>query len=190
MTNQLTHKRNGGSIFLMLCLNLGLNPAFAVEVGGPKTTPQQSKTCEQMQISCVDPHACCPESKKVIDTLNLLVKAYSSGDLKTYEEYLDDNCTTFDESTHRLVSGKQHVLNELKEKFAKHGPQGEQPLKSFTIDQPFAKVEGDTCVVSFFAYRELGGAHPVKQKSFITDVFVKHGDKWKKLHYRGSWKKA
>ena len=144
----------------------------------------------ECKIDIFDPHVACAESQKVLDVLHKLVKAYSSGDIKTYEEYLDDHCTTFDEDTKKLVSGKTNVMNDIKVRIHKFAPDGPTPLKNFTIDQPFAKVMGDTAVVTFVAFREVGGSHPVKQKCHVTDVFVKRGDTWKKLHYRGTWKKA
>lgn len=147
-------------------------------------------SANECKIDVLDPHVACAESQKVLDVLHKLVKAYSSGDLKTYEEYLDDHCTTFDEETKKLVSGKANVIADIKERIHKFAPDGPTPLKKFTIDMPFAKVTGDTAVVTFFAYREVGGAHPVKQKCHVTDIFVKRGDTWKKLHYTGTWKKA
>lgn len=144
----------------------------------------------ECKIDVLDPHVACAESQKVLDVLHKLVKAYSSGDLKTYEEYLDDHCTTFDEDTKKLVSGKANVMNDIKERIHQFAQDGPTPLRKFTIDMPFARVTGDTAVVTFFAYREVGGAHPVRQKCHVTDIFVKRGDTWKKLHYTGTWKKA
>ncbi len=162
-------------------------PAFAIDASQFDATPAGEGECK---VKCHSPHAACPESAKVIETLQLLVKAYTAGDLKTYEEYLDDNCTTFQEDTHKLVSGKENVLANLKESFEGNKPGGEHPLLSFTIDMPYAKVTGDTAVVTFVAYRSVGGAHPTREKSHITDVFVKKDGKWKKLHYRGRWQKT
>lgn len=161
-------------------------PAIALD----DTKSDAKPTTKECKVKCHSPHAACPESEKVIETLKLLVKAYTAGDLKTYEEYLDDNCTTFQEDTHKLVSGKENVLANLKEAFTANKPNGEHPLLSFTIDMPYAKVTGDTAVVTFVAYRSVGGAHPTREKSHITDVFVKKDGKWKKLHYRGRWQKT
>jgi hypothetical protein len=37
--------------------------------------------------------------------------------------------------------------------------------------------------------KELGGEHPQKFEEHCTDVFVKHGQDWKKLNFRGDgWK--
>ena len=44
-------------------------------------------------------------------------------------------------------------------------------------------------MVTFVAFKEIGGKHPYRAKSHVTDVFVKHGDHWKKLHYRGRWQR-
>lgn len=166
----------------MFVLVASIAPAWAVT--------EEAKTDAECKVHCVKPHAACSESEKVLETLQLLVKAYTAGDLKTYEEYLDDNCTTFQEDTKKLVAGKANVLAHLKDSFAQNKPGGEHPLLSFTIDQPYAKVTGDTAVVTFVAYRSVGGAHPVKEKSHVTDIFVKKDGKWKKLHYRGRWQKT
>ena len=138
-------------------------------------------------ISCLDPHACCAESQKVLEILQKLVTAYSQGDLKTYEAYLDDHCTMFDEGTKKFISGKDQILDELKTSFAEHAPGGSKPLKSLTIDQPYAKVTGDTCVVTFFATKDIGGEHPHIERAHVTDIFVKRADGWKKLHWRGRY---
>jgi ketosteroid isomerase-like protein len=161
-------------------------------VGAAETAAAAAKdiTDEFGKVECVDPTACCKEAEKVLEVLQLLVKAYATGDLKTYETYLDDHCTTFDENTKRVLHGKQAVLTELKTIFAEHAADGIKPLKTFTIDQPYAKVHGDTCVVTFVATKELGGEHPIKQKAHVTDIFIKRGDTWKKLHWRGRWTKV
>ncbi len=154
--------------------------------------PARTQDSDSCKIECIDPHPCCPESEKVIEVLKKLTTAYAHGDIKTYEEYLDDNCTTFNEGKKKLVTGKENVLSELRQKFACHAPGGSKPLKSLTIDLPYAKIspDGTTCTVTFVAIREIGGEHPATEESHSTDVFVKRGDTWKKLHYRGCWKKV
>jgi ketosteroid isomerase-like protein len=113
--------------------------------------------------------------------------AYSQGDLKAYMEYLDDNCSMFDEASKKLIAGKQAVFEHLKQSFLDNQPKGKHPLVSLTIDQPFAKVTNDTCVVTFFATKVVGGAQPHKERAHITDVFVKHGSQWKRAHWSGTW---
>jgi hypothetical protein len=141
----------------------------------------------QAEVRCVDPHACCEESKQVLETLNKLIAAYAEGDIKAYEENVDDQCSMFDEGSKQLISGKANVIAALKQRFAENLPTGAHPLKAVSIEHPFAKVTNDTCVVTFFATKEIGGAHPHKERAHITDVFVKRGDKWKKLHWSGKW---
>jgi len=164
-------------------------------IGASAVEPATGDPCDQAppghdcQVSCVEPHAACAESEKVIDTLKILAAAYAKGDLSTYEKYLDDGCTTFDESTKKLIVGKEAVLAYLKQKFADNAPNGSTPVLSFTIDHPYAKVTGNVAVVNFIAYKEIGGKHPMKEECKATDVFVKHGETWKKLHYRGRWRK-
>ena len=145
---------------------------------------------DECKIDCVEPTAACSESARVIETLKVMTSALTKGDITTYEEYLDEGCTTFDERTKKLVAGREAVIADLKQKFVRYSPTGETPLISYTIDHPYAKVTGDTAVVTFVAVRETGGAHPSKEQANVTDVFVKRGDKWKKLHYRALWKKV
>lgn len=147
----------------------------------------EGKICK---VSCVSPFNNSADADKVIETLQLLVRALNEGDLSTYQEYLDEGCTTFDEGTKRLIVGKEAVLDYIKSTFNRFSKTGPTPLLSFTIDHPCAQVHGDIAVITFRAVREIGGKHPCKEVSRATDVFVKAGDKWKKLHCRGQWKKA
>jgi hypothetical protein len=146
---------------------------------------------QEVKVDCIDPHACCEESSKVIGVLQDLVKSINNGDWKTYETMLDDHCSTFDEGSHKLIAGKENVVADMKKKVDLYAAQG-HPLVSVTIDQPYAKVmpPGDTAVVNFVAIRQYGGKHPFKEECHATDIFVKRTDGWKKCHFRGAWKRA
>jgi ketosteroid isomerase-like protein len=142
-----------------------------------------------VKISCTNPHAACLESEKVLDTLKILFRAYSKGDLATAGQYMDDDCTTFDEASKSLIVGRKAVLDDLKQKI--HGWEvSDSPLTAYTMEHPYAKVDGDMAVVSFVAIKEFGGVHPKKFKSHCTDIFKKEDGKWKKLHYRSNWKEV
>ncbi|HEY9784306.1 MAG TPA: nuclear transport factor 2 family protein [Candidatus Obscuribacterales bacterium] len=164
-------------LFIGACSFAGFLPADAAEP-------------EKCQISCIEPHAACTESEKVIETLKEITAALNDGDLETVSSYLDDGCTTFDKGTKKLIVGKQAVLDDLKRRIAAHNATSQEPLKAYTIDHPYAKVNGDVCVVTFVAHKEYGGKHPMKMESRCTDIFVRRGEKWKKLHYRSDWKRA
>jgi len=156
-----------------------------------RDTHTASSECKTIcKIECSEPFATCSESEKVIETLKVLADAYARGDLTTYETYLDDGCTTFDEETKKLIVGKQAVLEHLKQRFQEFAPDGKKPLVSYTIEHPYANVTGDTAVVTFVAGVQIGGKNPYRAENHVTDIFVKHGDKWKKLHYRGRWRKV
>lgn len=141
------------------------------------------------KISCVDPHAACTESEHVLDTLKILFKAYSKGDFETAAKYMDDGVTTFDESTKTLIVGKEAVIKDLKSRI-QVWESSDSPLVSYTMEHPYAKVTGDVAVVSFVAVKVFGGKHPQKLESRCTDIFKKENGKWKKLHYRSSWKEV
>lgn len=145
---------------------------------------------EKCKISCIEPHAKCPDSVKVIEILKEMTAALSHGDFDRASEYLDDGCTTFDKGSHKLIVGKQAVIDDIKKRADEHKAGSAEPLVSFTIDHPYAKVDGDTAVVTFVAHKEFGGEKPKKMESRCTDIFVRRGDTWKKLHYRSDWKKA
>lgn len=142
---------------------------------------------KECKISCVDPHAACDESAKVIDTLRMLFDAVHKGDFETMSAYMDDGVTTFDEGTKKLIVGKEAVLADLRKKFEINKALG---LESLTIDTPYAKVTGNTAVVTFVAVKVFGGKKPARMESRSTDIFVKEGGKWKKMHYRSNWKKV
>jgi ketosteroid isomerase-like protein len=154
----------------------------------PETGASSSiMSTSQCQINCIDPHPSCSESAKVIETVQLMYKAFSEKDLVTVGKYLDENCTTFDEATQKLIKGKTAVLEDMKLKLTQMEDE-DSPLVSYTIDNPYAQVTGDTAVVSFTAIKKLGGKDPHTMESHCTDIFKKEGDKWLRMHYRSNWK--
>ncbi len=184
------HKLLGLAATLLMAIGVYAVPKAISAEAPAKTEAAAPHASSEIEAKCVDPHACCEESKKVIETLQKLVHAINNGDMKTYAEYVDDNCTTFDETSKKLISGKENVVADMRQRLEKYAANGPTPLLSFTIDQPYAQVLGDTAVVNFVAYREIGGKHPYKEECKVTDVFVKKGDIWKKCHFRGAWKRA
>lgn len=176
---------------LMVATLLSSTAALGTEVGVPALPTSHVKDGQPhvCTVSCTDPHACCSESQKVLEVLQKLITAYSTGDLQTYEKYLDDKCMVVDELDHKVISGKPAILERLKADFATHAPGGKSPLLSFHIDQPFAKVndKGDTCVVTFVATKDVGGSYPHSERANVTDIFVKRAGEWKKLHWQGKW---
>lgn len=176
---------------------LELKNSVVTEKVLPNTKTKTSETGYQgwevdasgVKISCTNPHAACVESEQVLDTLKILFRAYSKGDLETAGQYMDDDCTTFDEASKTLIVGRKAVLDDLKKKL--HGWEvSDSPLTAYTMEHPYAKVTGDMAVVSFVAIKEFGGKHPQKFKSHCTDIFKKEDGKWKKLHYRSNWKEV
>lgn len=145
---------------------------------------------EHCAIHCIEPYAACSESEKVVEVLRVITKALAHGDLSTAAEYMDEKCTAFDAGSKKLIVGKEALMKELHRKFEEHGPGTAEPLLSYTIDHPYAKVTGDMAVVTFVAVKEYGGKKPQKLESRSTDIFVKREGKWKKMHYRSNWKRV
>ncbi len=164
------------------------NPADAILSDKSLSKLYESSSPNLCKVSCVEPHADDEEAQKVIDTLQAMADALNKGDTVKYESYLDDGCTTFDEGTKRLIIGKQAVMENMTTR--EQTADNEHPPVSITIDHPYAQVHGDTAVVTFKAIREVGGKHPRTEVCNATDVFIKSGDSWKRLHFRGLWKKV
>ena len=162
-----------------------LADSSATKIAASVSADSKSEVCA---VTCHEPHAACSESVKVIDTLNQLTQLINDGNFSAMADYFDDGVTTFNEDNKRLIIGKEAVMADLKERYALHH-RTEGRLVSYTIDHPYAAVNGNRAVVTFIAKKVLAGEHPVEMESHSTEVFVKEGDKWKTLHYRGSWKK-
>jgi len=148
---------------------------------------EETNVCK---VDCVDPHPACEESQKVIDTLKKIYEAFGRGDMTVVAEYIDDGCTTFDETTHTLIVGKKDVLADIKAKIEQFRDDKDSPLLSYTIERPYAEVKDNTAVVTFVAIKVFGGKHPQKLVSHCTDIFVKENGKWMKSHFRSHWKQA
>ena len=161
------------------------------EIELPKTYMKSSSVVSKTdcKIKCVDPHAACEESAKVIQIVLDMYKAYSEGDIDTLSKYLDKDCTTFDEGTKKLISGREAVLAEIKAWLSKNSASANAPLIAYTIEHPFCQMSNDhdQAVVTFTALKELGGEHPRKFKSRCTDIFRKDGNSWVRTHYRSNW---
>jgi len=173
----------------MLIAALGLITPASIAAESDVKDLTASVPSAECKVTCVDPHTNCKESEKVLEVLETLVKAINNGDWKTYGDNLDEHCTTFDESNHKLISGRESVVLDMKSRVEKYEHQG-APFVSVCIDQPYAQVTGDTAVVTFVAIRQYGGKHPFKEEAHATDVFLRQGDSWKKCHFRGAWKRV
>ncbi len=150
----------------------------------------QSKEQNQCVVSTIDPHPACSESSVVIDTVEKFNHSYTHGDFKTCAELIEDNCTTFDDVTKKLIVGRQAILDHMKEKWAAHAPSSNAPLASFDITTPYAEVKGDTATVIYVAVKKYGGEYPAKFESHINCVYVKKDGHWLMSHYKSSWKRV
>ena len=195
--------RNNQSISLLSCfgglfilLLLSTLPAYSLSESGEKQKVLEKEGDIKFEFKqdvpekCVQPNAACEESKKVIKTLMIISKAYSHGDFKTFGEYLDDEVTILDKKSKEVISGKENVLKDVKQRW-KDAHKGPKPVISYTIEHPYAKGMGDTAVVTFKAIKVIGGeSKPRTYISKSTDIFVKKDGQWKKLHYISDWKRV
>ncbi|MBZ0185441.1 MAG: nuclear transport factor 2 family protein [Candidatus Obscuribacterales bacterium] len=165
-------------------------PAEAIESDADKGSDSQECVADSKngKVSCSNPHAACSESEVVIDTLKKIAAAYTSGDFVEFEKYLDDGVTTFDKRSKKLLVGREAVMTELKKRWHESHI-GKDPVVSYKIEHPYARVDGDTAVVTFHATKVIGGEKHGTFESECTDVFVRKDGSWKKLHYKSDWKK-
>jgi ketosteroid isomerase-like protein len=126
------------------------------------------------------------EAQDVINVLRIMGKAYARGDIAEYIRHLADDCSVFDEHKNQMVHGKEAVIAALKQIFAKHS---HERILSYTIDQPYVKVNGKTAVATYRAIEEIGGQHPRKMQGLMNDVFEKEDGHWMKKYQRAVWKR-
>ncbi|MCA9805408.1 MAG: nuclear transport factor 2 family protein [Cyanobacteria bacterium HKST-UBA02] len=171
-------------ILATLAVAFAMLPASALD----QDQGSEADKCQGGKVSCTNPHAACSESEAVLETLKKIAKAYTDGNFEEFEKYLDDGVTTFDNHSKKLLVGREAVMVDLKKRW--HDSHvGKNPVLSYTIDHPYARVDGDTAVVTFHATKVVGGRKTGTYESDCTDVFVRKNGSWKKLHYKSDWKK-
>jgi hypothetical protein len=167
----------------LLCLLLAASTG--VVLAGDKT--DKATVCA---VSCVDPDASA-DSKSVVDVIKAITKGLAEKDYAAMTNYMDPNCTTYDENLHKLVVGRDNIISDVKAKVAAEEARLKVPTIAFTIDHPYVIVTGNQAVATFVLIKEIGGAHPVKFEEHCSDVFIKRDGEWKKLHFCGEgWKEV
>ena len=140
----------------------------------------EAEPVEQEPIVKVNPYSATEsprtEDQEVIDVLRAMGKAYASGDIPGYIKHLDEHCSVFDEGQNRMVEGKEAVVVALKQKFAQRSQTGSDHIVSYTIDQPYVKVTGETAVVTYSVIEKVSGQHERTLKGLMSDVFKKKTD--------------
>ena len=160
----------------------GTSPAFSEEPAAKPVAPQCT-------VNLVDPTKSGDDCEKVIDVVRNITRALADHDFTAMAVYMDENCSCYNEHTGKLVSGRDNIITEVKHNTAAEEKRLKIPPIGFTIDHPYAKVNGDTATVNFVLIKEIGGDHPAKYKSHCTDVLIKQNGQWKKLMFRGDdWK--
>jgi hypothetical protein len=117
-------------------------------------------------------------------------KAYASGDIAEYIKHLDNNCSVFDEEKNRMVEGKEAVIAALTQKFARNSQSGSDHILSYTIDQPYVKVNGEMAVVTYRVIEKVAGKQARTLQGSMSDVFQKENGQWMKVHQRAVWKRV
>jgi hypothetical protein len=170
--------------------------ALAVCFGGWLNERAKAEPVDQEPVvkvnpySAQDPHSPRTEAQDVIDVLQIMGKAYASGDIAEYIKHLDNNCSVFDEEKNRMVEGKEAVIAALTQKFARNSKSGSDHIVSYTIDQPYVKVNGQMAVVTYRVIEKVSGQHPRTLAGSMSDVFQKEDGQWMKVHQRAVWKRV
>lgn len=143
------------------------------------------------KIKCLDPHAPTEEAAAVIDVLQKIYIAYADKDLSYFEHHLAQDCTTFYEGDQKVILGKKAALEDIKEWTDKEAKVTDAPLMEIVLEHPYCNVNEGHAVITFTAFKEIGGAHPGKFKSHVNDVFKKNRGTWELLtHFRSNWKEV
>lgn len=177
-------------------LALSSSLVLAMCFGGWLTQQAHAESAEKEPIvkvnpySAKEPHAARTEAEDVTDVLQIMGKAYATGDIAGYIKHLDDNCSVYDEETKKMVQGKAAVISALTEKFARNARSGSDQILSYTIDQPYVKVNGQTAVVTYHVIEEIAGKHKRTLEGSMSDVFNKENGHWMKVHQQAVWKRV
>ncbi|HEY9755613.1 MAG TPA: nuclear transport factor 2 family protein [Oculatellaceae cyanobacterium] len=163
------------------------------EVKIPKNLAHSSSKLSNTncKIKCLDPHAPTEEAAEVIDVLQKMYIAYADKDLSFFEHHLAQDCTTFYEGDQKVILGKKAALEDIKEWTDKEAKVTDAPLMEIVLEHPYCNVNEGHAVITFTAFKEIGGTHPGKFKSHVNDVFKRNGGTWELLtHFRSNWKEV
>lgn len=181
-------KRSGRAV-VVAALTLATFIPILSALADPTVTEPEAVIQVNKPIASTDAASSQVEAQEVINVLQTMGRAYARGDIAGYIEHLDDNCSVYDEHKNKMVEGKQSVIIALKQLFAKRSQPGADRIVSYTIDQPYVNVTGDTAVVSYRALEVIGGGHPRKMQGAMSDVFKKENGHWMKVHQSAVWKR-
>jgi hypothetical protein len=169
---------------LAMCFGSWLNNQAKADSG------EQEPIVKVNPYTAQEPHQPKSEAQDVLDVLQVMGKAYASGDIAEYIKHLDNNCSVFDEEKNRMVEGKQAVIAALTQKFARNSQSGSDHIVSYTIDQPYVKVNGQMAVVTYRVIEKVDGQHQRTLQGSMSDVFQKEDGQWMKVHQRAVWKRV
>ncbi|MCA9816187.1 MAG: nuclear transport factor 2 family protein [Cyanobacteria bacterium HKST-UBA01] len=127
------------------------------------------------------------EAQKVLSIIKEMATACINQDIDTIASHMHDHVTSINQRTNVVLSGKESVIEHIREMFKKYSPDGETPLISYDIKQPFIHVHGKEAIATYVAVAKIGGMHPAELRTKINEVFVKDGDQWQSIHYRSRW---
>jgi hypothetical protein len=170
--------------------------ALAMCFGGWLIQQAEAESGEQEPVikvnpySAQDPHAPRTEAQDVIDVLQVMGKAYASGDIAEYIKHLDNHCSVYDEEKNRMVQGKEAVIAALTQKFARNSKSGSDRIVSYTIDQPYVRVNGQMSVVTYSVIEKVAGQHARTLVGSMSDVFQKEDGQWMKVNQHAVWKRV
>jgi hypothetical protein len=140
-----------------------------------------------LEVTFVEPDTVSEEEGKVLQSLKAIYEAYLRGDWATFEKHLDPSCTKYDGDTKLRFTGSKAIIERMQLEMANY-LKSDSPLVSYTIDHPYARINGDMATVTFVAIRVFGGKHPATYESHCSDIFLKEDGMWKKVYYRSNWK--
>lgn len=127
------------------------------------------------------------EQEQVLSAFKKLMQGLGQRNIETISSCLSSEVIVFDSRSHRLVSGKDAVLDHIN-KNVLGNDKNAVAVKDFVVFNPFVDIKGDTAMVSFRAVKTMGGEKPTKMESWCSEVFERKDKEWKVLYFKSSWK--
>lgn len=170
-------------IAALACLSL-LLAGVVVRAEDSPALPESKPSCK---IDCINSHADDEQGRQVIDVLEGMLKCLERQDFKAVADTLDDDASMYDEKSQDLVTGKDKIIERLKQRLS---PTEEEKLERYEIRDAYARVIKDTCTVTYMAMKDYGGTHPYKMQSHCSIVFERKDGKWKLILFRSAFHKV
>jgi hypothetical protein len=125
-------------------------------------------------------------NKPIVQSLQVLLEALASKDLKKISDCLSDEVTVCDSAKNGVIYGKDAVMQHIKKNVL--GTSADTGAQKIVVHHPYVTIKNDTAMVSFYATKQLAGSRPQTLESWCSEVYERSGKDWKVIYFRSNWK--